>query len=90
MLRVNPCGSFNEETIKEVIMKDYNKIEHDIKELIECDCDDADDLQLRTDKLTKLLKRLKFIEPITEMADFNDLDERCYAFIEKQKIKLMN
>ena len=90
LMRINPCGNFDEISIKDVVVKDYNKIERNIKDLIATDCDDADDLKERTDKLTALLKRLKFIEPITEMNEFESLDEQCYHFIEKQKIKLLN
>lgn len=89
MLRKNACGNFDETTIIDVVVKDYNKLVDQITDIIADECADADELKARIDKLTVLLKRMKFIEPLTDMDKLSMLDEQCYQFIEAQKIKLL-
>lgn len=90
IMRKNPCGQFDEKSIKDVVLRDYSKIIDEIHLIILDECDCVDELQNKIDKLTALLKRMKFIEPITELSEFEQLDQLCYEYVDKQKIKFLH
>ena len=90
IMRKNPCGQFDENTIKDVVLKDYNKFINELHEIIEVDCECTDELTSNMDKITALLKKIKFVEPIIDMHEFEQLNQLCYDYAEKQKLNLLH